>query len=73
MEDWSSNCFCFNSPCEAVTAISALALAIANGKSTDEVELLATYFTQLGDTLITIGATRNNCCAEDTNSSFIPQ
>lgn len=39
-------------------SISVAATAIAKGKSIDEVNLLATVFTQLGDTLATIAATR---------------
>jgi hypothetical protein len=40
--------------------ISALACAIAQGKSEDEVELLSVFFTQLGDSLQTI-VTGNLC------------
>lgn len=54
--------FCFNNPCEAVTAITALSVAIAKGKSEDEIVLLGTYFTQLGDTLITLGTAQATCC-----------
>lgn len=71
MEEWSNNCFCFNSPCEAVTAITALAIAIAKGKSSEEINLLATYFNQLGDTLDTIAATRETCCGEETANTFV--
>lgn len=71
MEDWSNNCFCFNSPCEAVTAITALAIAISNGKSTDEITLLSTYFMQIGDTLATIAATRDTCSGDETANTFV--
>ena len=53
---------CFNSPCEAVTALTALTVAIAKGRSADETTLLGTYFTQLGDTLLTYAAVLATCC-----------
>lgn len=40
--------------CELVTIISTLACSIAKNKSTDELNLLSTIFSQLGDTLATI-------------------
>ena len=40
--------------CEFVTLISTLACTIANGKSQEELAILATFFTQLGDTLATL-------------------
>lgn len=40
--------------CEFVTLISTLACTIAKNKSQEEIELLAVFFTQLGDTLTTI-------------------
>lgn len=40
--------------CEFVTLISTLACTISKGKSKEEIEILATFFTQLGDTLATI-------------------
>lgn len=40
--------------CEFVTFISTLACSIAKGKSQKEIDILATFFTQLGDTLATI-------------------
>ncbi|HIU52414.1 MAG TPA: hypothetical protein IAB70_07410 [Candidatus Merdicola faecigallinarum] len=40
--------------CEFVTLISTLACTIAKNKSQKEIELLAVFFTQLGDTLATI-------------------
>lgn len=58
-------CFCFNSPCEAVTALTALAIAIAKGRTEEEVTLLGTYFTQLGDTLITYGTVEATCCSDN--------
>ena len=39
-----------------VTAVTALALAIAEGRSQEELALLSAVFSQLGDTLNTIAA-----------------
>lgn len=64
MDDDSKSCYCFGGPCEIVTAITALAISIAKGKSEEDVELLSTYFVQLGDTLETIAATMSKCCDE---------
>ena len=41
---------------EFVIFISILASNIAKGKSEDEINLLSTFFSQLGDTLATISA-----------------
>ena len=38
-------------PCEWAATVNALAIAIAKDKSSDELQLLALLFTQLGDTL----------------------
>lgn len=43
--------------CELSLAVSALACAIAKGKSSQQIALLAAFFTQLGDTLATIDLT----------------
>lgn len=40
--------------CEFVTFISTLACSIAKNKSQKEIELLAAFFSQLGDTLATL-------------------
>lgn len=45
--------------CEFVTLISSLACAIAQDKSAEELTLLGAFFTQLGDTLATIAATKS--------------
>lgn len=45
--------------CEFVTLISTLACTIAKNKSQEEIELLAVFFTQLGDTLATISVIDN--------------
>lgn len=60
-------------PCEAVAALSAISLAIAKGKSTEEINILSTYFSQIGDTLDTIAVSmecseskdEKNECKED--------
>ena len=64
MNDNNTSC-CFNSPCEAVTALAALAVAIAKGRTADETTLLGTYFIQLGDTLITYGTVLATCCDDE--------
>ncbi len=46
--------------CEFVTLISGLACAIAQGKSQKEINTLATFFVQLGDTLATLSVTNFN-------------
>ena len=52
-------------PCELTTAVTALANTIACGRSLDELNLLGVILTQLGDTLFTIAAQREICCAKD--------
>lgn len=47
--------------CELTAAITAIANALACGKSAEEIALLGTVFTQLGDTLQTISAQKNLC------------
>lgn len=42
--------------CEFVTFISVLACSIAKGKNQNELNLLASFFNQLGDTLATLSA-----------------
>lgn len=42
--------------CEFVTFISVLASSVAKNKTQDEINLLAAFFSQLGDTLATISA-----------------
>ncbi len=41
-------------PC--LYAITALASALADGRNTDEIDLLSSIFLQIGDTLATIAA-----------------
>lgn len=47
-------------PWELVSAVSAVALAIAEESSQEELELWAAIFTQLGDTLATIAVAGSN-------------
>ena len=49
--------------CELTAAITALANSIARRRSTDEINLLGVIFTQLGDTLLTVGTHRDICGA----------
>jgi len=50
--------------CDLVVAISALACCIAEGKSADEIALLSSIFSQLGDTLDTLSAQQALCAPE---------
>ena len=47
-------------PCLFANFISVLACDIAKDKSQEELAILATFFTQLGDTLATLSALDNN-------------
>ena len=49
------------SPLELTSAVTALANALACRLTVDEMALLASLFTQLGDTLATIAARKNLC------------
>lgn len=57
-----------NNLCPAA-AITALAAAIAEGRCTEEIELLSSMFVQLGDTLETIAAAKelNEKCCDNNN------
>lgn len=46
------------SPEGLAASVTAAAVAIAKDKTTDEIDLLAVVFTQLGDTLATISLAR---------------
>ncbi len=46
--------------CAFVNFISLLACEIVKDKSQEEIEVLAAFFTQLGDTLATLSALNNN-------------
>ena len=47
--------------CELTMAVAAIANALACGRTADEVNMLGVIFTQLGDTLLTIGTQRGIC------------
>ncbi len=47
---------------ELTSAITAVANALACGRSADEVNLLSAVFVQLGDTLATIALQKSLCC-----------
>lgn len=49
-------------PCEYTMLVSAIACSIAKDKTEDEVELLAAFFTQLGDSLATFITYKSICC-----------
>lgn len=48
-------------PASLAAAITAAAAAMAEGRSGDEISLLAAVFTQLGDTLATIALQKSIC------------
>lgn len=51
-------------PCELTATITALANTLACGLTADEISLLSSILTQLGDTLTTIAAHKSLCCKE---------
>ena len=53
------------SPLELTSAVTALANALACRLTVDEMALLASLFTQLGDTLATIAARKALCGEKD--------
>lgn len=54
-------------PCAINVSASALACAIAEGRTSQEINLLSAFFTQLGDSLATIQAARE--CSEMNESA----
>ncbi len=48
-------------PCELTASITAIANSLACGRAANEISLLGTVFTQLGDTLQTIAAQKTLC------------
>ena len=56
--------------CELVFKISAIANTLASKLTIDELNLLATIVTQLGDTLNTIAAQRAYCDSLNNNSNI---
>lgn len=53
--------------CSLNITVSALACAIAKGKTDDEISLLGVLFTQLGDCLTTIALQNEICERADEN------
>lgn len=49
-------------PCELTASITAIANTLACNLTQDELTLLGTVLTQLGDTLSTIAAYKSICC-----------
>ena len=57
--------------CELVTYISSIACFLSKNCSTEELEMLAAIFSQLGDTLATILVNEANCPCDDQSVSNI--
>ena len=51
--------------CELTAIITALANAIAQNRTVEELTLLGVVLTQLGDTLSTIATQKSICCDSD--------
>lgn len=58
--------------CELIMSISALACCIAQERSVDEISLLASIFSQLGDSLATIAAQEALCSSQDSKKETVP-
>ncbi len=56
--------------CELNMTVSALACAIAKGKTSDELTILSAFFNQLGDCLETIQAGNEICCNKNRNNTL---
>ena len=68
MIDWQNSRGCiewpeviFVNPCQLTTTITALANAIACGKTVDELNIIGVMLTQLGDTILTIATQKSIC------------
>lgn len=57
--------------CSLNMTVSALACAIAKGKSDTQLAALSAFFTQLGDSLETIAAGNALCCDETRSNNII--
>ena len=55
-------------PCAINMSVSALACALAKGKTEAEIAALSAFFTQLGDSLETISAANEICCNNNGNN-----
>lgn len=53
--------------CELVLFISGIACGISKCSNNDELALMASVFSQLGDTLATIAAKRDLCSSKDSD------
>ena len=59
-------------PEELATVTSAAAIGLAQGRSTEELGILAAVFTQIGDVLATIAVQRtaiDACCENSTSNN----
>lgn len=54
--------------CELTASVTAVANAIACRLSDDELSILGSTLTQLGDTLLTIATHRSICCPKNKSS-----
>lgn len=54
--------------CSLNMSISALACALAQGKTNEEINLLGVFFTQLGDSLETISTANELCCSNNSSN-----
>ncbi len=52
-------------PCEYTMLVSTIACSIAQDRSEEEVELLAAFFSQLGDSLATFITYKAVCCCKN--------
>ena len=55
--------------CELTASITAIANALACKLTEDQITLLGTALTQLGDTLLTIATQRSICCRDSKLNS----
>ena len=55
-------------PNQLAATITALAAVLAEGRTTEEISLLAAILTQLGDTLATIAAQQAICESQKVNA-----
>lgn len=56
--------------CELNMTVSALACAIAKGKTNDELTILSVFFNQLGDCLETIQSGNEICCKKNPDNTL---
>lgn len=51
-------------PCELTASVAAIANTLACNLTAEEITLLGSVLTQLGDTLLTIAAHKSICCGQ---------